>query len=901
MKVRFSLVFLFLFAALHGQSPDQRLVRGQINIAYLEHLVKEKVDSVRNDHNLASLKNDSILYVAAKDHTDYMTRKDLLTHYETDIPEKETPTLRVKIHGGVHFSGVGENILVDYGFIPVRDKEGSGSHTNETYDQLAYDMVNMWVHSPRHYQNIITPSYQLTGVAISYNSGSDKFYAAQVFGIVPGYAAGDENKSFFSYSNYQPPPKISGFDQVSHEEHSEYHRWGIKRPDDTLLECMDCINTGFRASSTSLNIVNGNIIFYTEETELMKLLLDNKTDGLVAEIVPYQPVDCENPAFYTNASRRNEQCIYNGKPQKPVYRKKLKRSFKKRKKIKFMDRYRNARSDVKEEEGAGRKWKAWRRNFYYPFHANYFQANLGKYPKNLPSGYYEINVLIIQQNRLCKVIHFTGFCGQHWDVRPALEDVTAFRTDSFSFQPKIRERQFTIPFEKNKTEYKYEDIKPFLDSLGSDKITVISAAIQAYASVEGSEEGNRKLQEQRANSIVRAMQSVQKDSIQTTIVATENWELFDKQVKTIPQFRIFSGKTHAEVKQMLNDTALNRSLEPWLGLQRRAVVKLTIKQEISASTSCNWLMEKWNQWMDSAAVPKTPRKHIFIDSLERMQGYYYRALLSAESDTSCLSLMKYPVDSMYARLYYHDAWMKRYMRSHANDTVADEKFYRELNRYVMAFPDRPYFPATYAVTRRWIEGWHSDGAYYDNAVDHKIIRSWLQWVQWNSPDSLQTGIDSLETAFHFSMVQIYKMPKDKNLRASELFWIYGKFQRDSMADTVALRLADYFTFYKYPELAASILEPYAMRENPHHGILMQYVRMRYVHYEDDTAAANDYYQLLAWSKTILTHEEWCSMFVGPCNISFQVFDHEATRDLYCAECSSEKNYAESPEKWGSAK
>ena len=70
-----------------------------------------------------------------------------------------------------------------------------------------------------------------------------------------------------------------------------------------------------------------------------------------------------------------------------------------------------------------------------------------------------------------------------------------------------------------------------------------------------------------------------------------------------------------------------------------------------------------------------------------------------------------------------------------------------------------------------------------------------------------------------------------------------------------------------------------------------------MHYETDSAAANDYYSLLAWSKEILTTEEWCSMFVGPCNISFQVFDHEATRNLYCEECSDHRNYAESPEQW----
>jgi hypothetical protein len=219
--------------------------------------------------------------------------------------------------------------------------------------------------------------------------------------------------------------------------------------------------------------------------------------------------------------------------------------------------------------------------------------------------------------------------------------------------------------------------------------------------VEGSAEINSRLQQQRAASIVRAMQSVQEDTIVTKITAEENWELFDKQVKTVPQFKQFAGKSHEEVKQMLNDTALSHRLEPWLSLQRRAMIKLTVKQEITPATSCQWLLAQWNQWMDSAMKPKTPKKQLYIDSLERMQGYYYRALLLHTADTACLSAMKVPVDAEMSRLYYHQAWMKRYLRE-GNDSAMDLRFYEELKRLVMQFPDRPYYPAAYACTRRWI-------------------------------------------------------------------------------------------------------------------------------------------------------------------------------------------------------
>ncbi|MGL4595915.1 MAG: hypothetical protein ACRCYO_00210, partial [Bacteroidia bacterium] len=87
---------------------------------------------------------------------------------------------------------------------------------------------------------------------------------------------------------------------------------------------------------------------------------------------------------------------------------------------------------------------------------------------------------------------------------------------------------------------------------------------------------------------------------------------------------------------------------------------------------------------------------------------------------------------------------------------------------------------------------------------------------------------------------------------------------------------------------------------PHHGCLMQYLRMTYVNVQEYPNYFPDYYKQLCWARTVLTHEEWCSLFVGPCNISFQVFDSEAMRNIYCEECAGWPNYARDPSKWKKA-
>ena len=66
-----------------------------------------------------------------------------------------------------------------------------------TYEEAAAEMVEGWVHSPPHYKNILTPSFDLTGVAISVNPKDKSITGVQVFGLAPqGYRPAKSSRFF---------------------------------------------------------------------------------------------------------------------------------------------------------------------------------------------------------------------------------------------------------------------------------------------------------------------------------------------------------------------------------------------------------------------------------------------------------------------------------------------------------------------------------------------------------------------------------------------------------------------------------------------------------------------------------------------------------------------------------
>ncbi|MBL7931341.1 MAG: hypothetical protein JNL60_05550, partial [Bacteroidia bacterium] len=116
------------FIRLKAQGQDDAISIYSFNEKYLEHLIKEGIDSVRLAHNLKPLYNDSILYVAAKYHAEYLFTKKDIGHTEPENPKTFDPQKRAEYFGAVNYL-VGENVAFTFVNSPTKSKKQK-LHTN---------------------------------------------------------------------------------------------------------------------------------------------------------------------------------------------------------------------------------------------------------------------------------------------------------------------------------------------------------------------------------------------------------------------------------------------------------------------------------------------------------------------------------------------------------------------------------------------------------------------------------------------------------------------------------------------------------------------------------------------------------------------------------------------------
>jgi len=136
MKSRFiTLLLLLLTATALAQSP-------------LELQVFRDTNAARKRHGLSALKWNYSAYRAARDYARKMLRQGFFGHVS---PDGSTPGQRM-LAAGVYQYEVGEN-LAYYG--------------NYSAKAAAAKVVQDWMNSPHHRENILRPEFNLVGIAIA--------------------------------------------------------------------------------------------------------------------------------------------------------------------------------------------------------------------------------------------------------------------------------------------------------------------------------------------------------------------------------------------------------------------------------------------------------------------------------------------------------------------------------------------------------------------------------------------------------------------------------------------------------------------------------------------------------------------------------------------------------------
>lgn len=293
---------------------------------YLEYLVKVRIDSVRRLHNCQALPNDSILYLASKFHSRYMSTSGNFSHIQKDEKKTETPQLRAEYFGAKDY-GTGENIIM-IPFNAFVSRKSGESLPIYTYESWADEAVYGWVNSKGHFANIINCKYQVTGLTVELNMEKKTIYCCQNFAIIHGKTDFEESKIMFPESDKLPPPVQTKFLPAENsKKKKELYPYHLKEGDARRCEACTSLLAAQPLSSVYRDAAD-NLILRVENAEFVRRLLNSRGDGFAVEIVEFNDYLCGNPVYYSKPSRRNGLYLLNGTLTKPLFRKELEAGFK---------------------------------------------------------------------------------------------------------------------------------------------------------------------------------------------------------------------------------------------------------------------------------------------------------------------------------------------------------------------------------------------------------------------------------------------------------------------------------------------------------------------------------------------------------------------------------------------
>ncbi len=156
-----------------------------INPEQLALAIHELVNVRRTENGLASLSWDTRLQQVAQGHSDDMAARDYFDHI---TPEGKSPSDRAadagyscyKDYGSYYTVGIAENLAQHWTYSSITYISGVPFYNWNTLDQLAKEVVDGWMNSPGHRENILTASYDREAVAVTIAS-NDKVYVTQNF------------------------------------------------------------------------------------------------------------------------------------------------------------------------------------------------------------------------------------------------------------------------------------------------------------------------------------------------------------------------------------------------------------------------------------------------------------------------------------------------------------------------------------------------------------------------------------------------------------------------------------------------------------------------------------------------------------------------------------------------
>lgn len=143
----------------------------ELDTAEVERLIHQEVNDRRAEHGLAELHYHEGLDDDSRRHSEDMIRRGFFAH---ENPDGEGPQERTTTR-----CGVGENIAMSYW--RERITQNGKTMRIDSEEKLAESVVDGWMNSPGHRENILDERYASEGIGVAIDEESDEVFITQMF------------------------------------------------------------------------------------------------------------------------------------------------------------------------------------------------------------------------------------------------------------------------------------------------------------------------------------------------------------------------------------------------------------------------------------------------------------------------------------------------------------------------------------------------------------------------------------------------------------------------------------------------------------------------------------------------------------------------------------------------
>lgn len=862
MQKSLSIGILFIALTSVAQKPQQmNLDIGAPDFRSLELQTFNAVNDLRLQKKLVPLAWEDVLHRAAKDHASYLINEKKLMH-DQRIKEKGSPSLRVKVHGGLSYTRIGENLVSVWLGVVVNVKGRRLS--TQSYHSAANTMAQIWKASPKHYRNILNKGFNTTSVAVAYDPTSQRLVAVQVFGFTP--------------------------QQLNASEHPDHSEALLTLPERKLpfgLKESKLFSSKDRKATTSflrLNSFNGTLV---GSYNTGKRAFKGRRSGIAIESIPLAQFDSKALDYHLARNRRNGLFPLNGDLHEPVYRREM---------LKF-----SRQNSPRKVYLNLRIFKIYKRGkvFFFPTDA----------------GAAGTNLFLIRKRKLITYVTPLALPAELFEEpMPALKFQNSFSDDPVK-------QQF-----KQVTKYDTLGIKVFyplgiasIDTITTQQIIrtvqnirakIVTVGAWSYASVDGDMSQNHELAKQRVNFFM----SVVKPYLDTVgivplVSSKEQWDLFLTQIKK-HNLAHLKNVHRRELRNYANAHKNDSLISSLLAEQRFTLFKVVTRHDTLIPLPVVRAID--NYWRQKKKFESSNTKTASQAAvLEQAQLKAYGEMIS-KNGADRIEIIE---SDRYPAFKYHELMFRYLVRGDATD----EEFYAKLHalgqskylstglRKQLVFNNLVFIYKKYGNERHiWqmldkdrlfcrlyrksqflarykksLQCWRDERLASDS---YYMLKEFPQLIILSRRASAQHS-DSLAKYYTTSMIHaLYHptLPKEIFSHVEKVSMLYHR--NDKVLSVKArVKLALFYCAFRKFDDAKSLLAPEVDNAKPDPEAQKLFMTLQASAFKDQ----HDYIKYLIGEYPKLGRHEWCSIWTEGRYLSYLLLEDHTLKNFYNCNCQSQ--------------